>query len=360
MSDPLEVLAGLVAQPTTSFHEEQPARFVQESLNEAGLAAERDAYGNILCHYQRGKAALPVALVAHLDHPGLEIVQGGARRARAVLFGGVDPACFTQPVPVRLFAENGEVKGAIVGCRPAGPEIELDLEIPGPVTPGDFGVFDLPDFVRNGNTLSMRVADDLAGCAATLAVLARLASEERDGDVWGIFTRAEEVGLIGATLIARERRLPLETLMISIECSRELPGAHQGHGAVIRVGDARSTFHPEAEGLLIHAREWLARRAPEISIQRQLMSGGTCEATAFGVFGYRSTGLAFPLQNYHNVGDDQMIRPEIIDARDFLGGVELLLEATQVALSPPPPPRLEVLSQLADRHASRLRESSSR
>ena len=30
------------------------------------------------------------------------------------------------------------------------------------------------------------------------------------------------------------------------------------------------------------------------------MSGGVCEATAFAVFGYRTTGIAFPLGNYHN------------------------------------------------------------
>ena len=81
--------------------------------------------------------------------------------------------------------------------------------------------------------------------------------------------------------------------------------------------------------MLTAASERLAGRAPEFRVQRQLMSGGVCEATAFAVNGYRATGLAFPLGNYHNatthIGDvDGGVAAEYIELSDFLGGVDLI------------------------------------
>ena len=66
------------------------------------------------------------------------------------------------------------------------------------------------------------------------------------------------------------------------------------------------------------------------------MSGGSCEGTAFAVFGYRATGLAFPLVNHHNAttsipDPDGDVGAETIAFTDFLGGVELLAEAATTA-----------------------------
>ena len=57
------------------------------------------------------------------------------------------------------------------------------------------------------------------------------------------------------------------------------------------------------------------------------MSGGTCEATAFAMYGYRTTGIAFPLGNYHNDAPDGTIQAEVIHVDDFLGAVDLMVEA---------------------------------
>ena len=101
---------------------------------------------------------------------------------------------------------------------------------------------------------------------------------------------------------------------------------------MIRTGDALYTFDAEAEQALIVARDAIRRRDANFRCQRQLMSGGVCEGTAFAVWGYRATGVAFPLGNYHNattsVRDPQSgIGAEFIRVEDFLGGVELLAEA---------------------------------
>ena len=66
------------------------------------------------------------------------------------------------------------------------------------------------------------------------------------------------------------------------------------------------------------------------------MSGGTCEATAFGAYGHRATGLCLPLGNYHNMVDidgvaagtaDAVLGPEEISLDDFDGLVDLMLVA---------------------------------
>jgi endoglucanase len=176
-----------------------------------------------------------------------------------------------------------------------------------------------------------------------------------------VFTRAEEVGLAGATLVARERALAPETLVVSLEASRELPGATIGGGPVIRVGDRTSAFHPSGDALLRRAAVKLAERDVPVPVQRQLMAGGTCEATAFTVFDQMATGVALPLGNYHNCGPEFTIEAEYINRRDLIGAVELLVAAVEVATMP-----IEVspvrtrLTTRADGLSARLRESAAR
>ena len=171
---------------------------------------------------------------------------------------------------------------------------DVVFDLPAPV------VFDLPDFVLDGDTIRMRALDDLAGCGSILAALERVVSDKAETEMYAIFTRAEEGGLYGARLLAEAGTLPKETLVVSIESSPVIPGVAQGEGPVIRTGDAAYTFDADAEQVLIAARESIRGRDPDFKCQRQLMSGGTCESTAFAVFGYRATGIAYPLVNYHN------------------------------------------------------------
>jgi hypothetical protein len=67
------------------------------------------------------------------------------------------------------------------------------------------------------------------------------------------------------------------------------------------------------------------------------MAGGSCEATAFGAYGFRAAGLCLPLDNYHNMGNlDQVEKGsgkavpmlEEVALDDFHGLVDLLLIAT--------------------------------
>jgi endoglucanase len=332
----LEILKGLGECPAVSFMEGAVASYIQRFLQDLGLSVETDRHGNLITHLEGGNSSPegqpPIAFMAHMDHPGFEAVEEREGMVIARALGGVPQACFSQGIPVQVvMPDGGRLLGETSGSYGRESErmiaIQLreprNLEFPRPV------VYDLPDFHFDGDMVRMRALDDLAGCASILVAMQTLASEERAGDVYGVFTRAEEVGLIGARLLAEDGRLPADTLVVSLESSRTLPGAVIGEGPVIRVGDATFTFDAEAEGALIKAREELTERRADFKAQRQLMSGGTCEASGFRYYGYRTTGIAFPLGNYHNATPEGGVGAEYIHIDDFVGGVELIVQAAR-------------------------------
>ncbi len=359
--DVLAVLADLAACPTAPFHEAWIAQRIGAHLTGLGLPPTADPWGNLIVRVRRGEGAPPVALVAHMDHPGFEIVEAAEDGApRAGVLGGLIAPLFTGEPTLRFYPAGPDRPQLVrvVACVEAGPReryVTLDAS-GGTLPPGSFGVLDLPDLVRQGELLYLRAADDVVGCAAIVAALARIAAGSEPCDVWGVFTRAEEVGLIGATLLARARTLPAETLVVSLETSKALPGAEIGGGPVIRVGDISSAFHPEGDALLQQAGDRV--RAAGGLVQRQLMSGGTCEATTFNRHGYRATGISIPLGNYHNRTPEDRIGAEYVHAADVRGCVDLLSAIPAAAADPTPDERAQRFALMADRYDARLRESA--
>ena len=331
----LDFLARLGAQPAVAFHENGVATAVRGALTEIGVTWRTDNFGNIIAFVSGTNPSHnpPIAFMAHMDHPGFEIVGRDGDYLIGKASGGIPPGAFASGVPLQIILPAGRrLSAETVG--PHGVERErqalirltdadADVPIPSPA------VFDLPDFSIEDDHIVMRAADDLAGGGCILTALSALRDEPPAGDVYGVFTRAEEVGLVGARLLAEARTLPTDTLVVSLESSRTLPGAEIGGGPVIRVGDAGSTFNSDAESALIRARETLTARNTDFRCQRQLMSGGVCEASAFMAYGYRSTGVAFPLGNYHNGAPDGSIAAEYIHRDDYLNGAALITEAAR-------------------------------
>jgi endoglucanase len=137
--------------------------------------------------------------------------------------------------------------------------------------------------------------------------------------VYGLFTRAEEVGFVGAIQLARNEVLPKAVTVVSLETSSAKGGpATMGGGPIIRVGDRTSIFDPLATAQLTQIA-----KERGIPCQRLLMQGGTCEATAYQLYGYRTAGLCIALGNYHNCADDAKIAPEFVSLADIEGLVEL-------------------------------------
>ena len=327
----LDILARLGEQPAVAYWERGVASVILAILKEVGQEAQVDPFGNIIARIPgREPTEVPLALVAHMDHPGFEAVSVQDLHLIADALGGVPAASFEPGVPLQVVLSDGlRLPAATAGrwgddnARQVLIRLEepIDVELPRPI------VFDLTDFELDGELIRMRVADDLAGCGSILAALTQLSSRTPPGDVYGVFTRAEEVGLIGARLLAESGRLPADTLIVSVESSRVLPSAEQGGGPVIRVGDAGMTFSADAEAVLVRARESLQAESAGFRVQRQLMSGGVCEASAFARYGYKTTGIAYPLGNYHNSSSEGGVEAENININDFLGGIQLMTEA---------------------------------
>lgn len=333
----LRQVARTLACPTAPFREGAVIREVLHFVGERPHVALRvDRDGNLLLRRRNVRpSATPLVLVAHMDHPGFRAVASRARGRRhlvsATFLGGVRPEFF-RGARVRFFDPAGEVAARVDGVQRdrAGGGLTVLLVAAGPVTPGSFGMWDLPPFERRGPggaLLVSRAVDDLVGVAAALALLDAVDAIDprRRVDVRALFTRGEEVGFVGALAVAGSRRLPRGARILSLEASKALPHARQGDGPILRVGDRTSSFD---DTLL----RWMARTATRLAgpkgnrfaWQRRLMDGGTCEATAFQLFGFRCAALCVPLGNYHNMGDDGRIRAETIRLEDVIGLVRFL------------------------------------
>ena len=163
---------------------------------------------------------------------------------------------------------------------------------------------------------------------------------------------------MGAALLARSRAIPKRTTIISLEASRSRPIAEPGNGPVIRVGDLRSTFRWEAELLLHAGLARLRASTPNFKVQRQLMEGGTCEATAFSAFGYLCTGIALPLGNYHNMAPSGKFEPEYIHREDLAGAAELLIATVAASQDEVPNFLVERYGVVSTEYRRRLRRTA--
>ncbi|CAN5537694.1 M42 family metallopeptidase [soil metagenome] len=279
----LGVVEALAKQPTAPFHEDAVREEIETQLREMPhVEFQRDAFGNVVAYYQRGrKRTAEWGLAAHMDHPGW--VRG----------------------------EEGEME--FLGS--VAPRFRSD---PKKKSFGDFEMWDLPSFqVRDGHIHS-RACDDLIGCAEILCVFREL--EERGANVCcvGLFTRAEEVGFVGAIKLAKAEILPPSLTILSLETSTPRGTAEIGKGPIVRVGDKASTFDGPATARLLAAAV-----AEKIPVQRCLLDGGTCEATAYQLYGYTCAAASLALGNYHNVTPQGTIAAEFVAIDDFIGMVRL-------------------------------------
>lgn len=329
-TDPLSIARRMLAQPSAPFHEGRVMTAVAEVLDALGIPFRRDRYGNLIARHGRGRG--PVwALVAHTDHPGIEVTSVRGGTAHGTFLGGVRPESLPG-ARVLLYGEDGVGQPAtVLDMRMVRGEKRVRLLADNGQAPakGAFGTFDLPRPTVNRTRIAATAVDDLIGCATILSVLAAMRGEGGPGRVLGVFTRAEEVGFAGAQRVVEGNLLPWDAVVVSLEASMEMPGARRGMGPVIRVGDRASTFDGAVERHLHQTAQRLAKSEGGFRYQRQLMTGGTCEGSVFAACGYRTIGLAYPLLNYHNMTDDGGIAQEEVATGDYLGGVRLLAEAVR-------------------------------
>lgn len=275
----LEIAREILNQPTAPFHEESVRSAIRKLLEGLpGVSLQQDAFGNLIALYQGGGKAPEFAFAAHMDHP--------AYVGRKFL-GGVPESYRKTKPPTEKF--------------------------------GPFRMWALPAFQLRAGRIYSRACDDLIGCACIVAMLRELSKKRAKCAAYGLFTRAEEVGFVGAIQLAKKRVIPTETTIISLETSSRKGGpVKMGAGVIVRVGDRTSIFDSAATARLLDAA-----KSAEIPHQRALMQGGTCEATAYALYGYRTAAMCVALGNYHNCGPSNRIAPEYVSEADAVAMAEL-------------------------------------
>jgi putative aminopeptidase FrvX len=305
-------------EPTAPFHEAGMRRVIHDLLAPLPhVSVEQDEFGNLIARYRHGARPARWAFAAHMDHPGWVRPPGG-RPGEWTFLGGVpETVRESHKTMIREF--------------------------------GDFAMWDLPVTEVRDGILHARACDDQGGCAAIVAMFHELERLGAEAEVYGFFTRAEEVGFVGAIQLARSGTFQEPRLtVVSLETSAERAPARIGAGPIVRVGDKTSLFDTRAtEEILQIARD------SGITVQRCLMAGGTCEATAFQLYGLTSAGLCVALGNYHNVTPDGRIGAEYISLDDLAGLVALCRE---IALRTEPAGRTRVAELLKARLEKEIEE----
>lgn len=297
------ILKRILKQPTAPFHEYHVRKEIESLLSECpNVKLKRDRFGNLIATYKNGKRPSKEQWVlgAHMDHPGFVKTPGSAKRGSWDFLGGVSP----------------EV-------------VEMGIQMGLRKTRGGIATWNFPVTVTD-DKIEAPACDDLVGCAAIVATLWGLASLSIKTTVHAVFTRAEEVGFLGAWHIGKKWPFGDDAVFISVETSRPVNGAFMGEGPVLRVGDRLSIFDSEAIDVILKTSV-----AQGVRVQRTLLDAGACEATAIRACGHRSVGLSIPLGNYHNTDDAKNIAPEYVmmgDVKELVSLLKGLVGAKPVSL----------------------------
>jgi endoglucanase len=313
----------------------------------------------VIARLGSASAGRALVLAAHMDHPGFEVVRPlGDGRWVARFHGGVPGKYFREGIALRLLPGSSAAK---LGQR-LGEEKQFEVRTSPAVLPHaprpEYAVWELEDFALRNGHIHGRSCDDLVGVACILATLIELKRHRRRVHVLGVISRAEEVGFQGALTVAKAKLLPKNSLIISLETSKELPPTKMGRGVILRVGDRTSIFDSEATRFLGEVAAGLRAKDRAFQVQRALMFGGTCEATAYQEFGFQTAAVCVALGNYHNCHPAGRIAAEYVNLSDACGMVDLLVAAARqlpafARLTARLPARLDALLKKAQRNLRR-------
>lgn len=302
-------LLELTGLPTATGQEGRVSAWVERwARRRRTVDLSRDRYGNLLLKRVGARSRKPIYFTAHMDHPAFVVTeQLGPRRVLTDFRGGVQDAYFTD-ARVRLHLAGVEsCRGRVMNLvQPKSPtqDKQATIELVRPVVaePGDVLTWDLPAPKVTRGRLRAPACDDLAGLAAAIAAFEVLLKGKSAGvDVRVLLTRAEEVGFIGAIGACKSGIIPKAARLVALETSKSFVDSPIGGGPIVRVGDRTSSFDPDLTYRVGQVAQHIQQQDLDFKWQRKLMTGGTCEASAYQSYGYTATCLCLPLGNYHNM-----------------------------------------------------------
>ncbi len=319
--------------PTAPFREHWVSEKIESLLKKKRIPYFFDIYGNLYAG-ARSIKTIPknsFCFMAHMDHPGFHIdgpVSSSSKSTtyRATWYGGA-PFKKMRNAAVRIHSPenpNRHHLGRIIKLHPStkgsrGRKIEIRLNSKTELDKNSFGAFAFHPYRFQGDRISARVCDDLAGVVIALGALFDTLKSKK---TIAIFTRAEEVGFVGCWAMLKQAKLQKTLRFVSLEASKHLQDARLGKGPVIRLGDRSTLFNSKLTHYMWVVAEGLKKKKRSFKYQRRVLDGGSCEATALGIFKYNACGISVPLLNYHNDGPNAP-GPEIISFKDVQNAREL-------------------------------------
>jgi endoglucanase len=352
-------LLELTQIPTAAGREHRVVAWIRKWISQRpGVDLTVDPAGNLRGRIRRAGSGPPVYFTAHMDHPAFTVVDAKGAESVVLGFRGGVMEDYFKDARVTIHAADGArigatLRGRIDGPGPDGfPTYTAALDQPhSKIKAGDVATWELPPARIENGLLHTHVCDDLAALAAALAAYDILLQSESSQDVRLLFTRAEEIGFIGAIAACRDRTIEPGSRVLALENSRSFEDSPIGGGPIVRVGDRLSVFSPNLTAAVARRAEEIAgappptasqnlKELPPWKWQRKLMAGGACEATVFCTHGYEATCLCLPLGNYHNMADLSAVQAgknttparidsEFISVADFDGLVDLLIACGQ-------------------------------
>jgi putative aminopeptidase FrvX len=382
-----DTLKTLTSTPTASGKEHRIIAWITAwAASHPELTLSQDAAGNLSISRPAHHSASPIIIEAHMDHPAFVCTQvHSPTHITAEFRGGVHERFFPN-TPVRHWPTTANAKHSTspstntstsavghvhslsnstpkdnFGANDSEKHYHIHFPEPGPsaINPGDIITWDLPPALDDQGILRAPACDDLAGLAAAICAFDELLTLAKSGtyipDIRLLFTRAEEVGFVGAIAACKLGTIPKGARIIALENSKSFPESPLGAGPIVRVGDYTSTFDPDLTYKVGRIAQALASEDPAYKSQRKLMPGGTCEASAFLSYGYTATCVCLALGNYHNMNDATgRIEPEFISLCDFDNLVRLLVQVAlrldNPASSPSLKDRLDKLHETRQRY----------
>lgn len=348
----LRWLLDLTDLPTASGREHRVIEWITRWTSQRPvLALSADPHGNLTITH-RTKPALPRPLyfTAHLDHPAFVVERIIAPTVIELSFrGGVMDEYFKDAritLHTRAGPQPALLTGAIADTEPF-KRYTAELEDAADAAIGDVATWDIGPAQLIDGHIHTQACDDLAAAAAALAALDATLDDPAANPTL-LFTRAEEIGFVGAIGAVRGGAIPKNARFIALENSRSFPDSPIGGGPIVRVGDRISVFSPTLTDAIAKRAEEIAGGPPAPHAtqkqsdlpawkwQRKLMAGGACEASVFCNAGYEATCVCLPLGNYHNMADLAAVQAgtnttpprvgrEYIALSDFEGLVDLLI-----------------------------------
>ncbi|MBY0307123.1 MAG: hypothetical protein K2Q09_00130 [Phycisphaerales bacterium] len=365
----LQLALDLTQIPTAAGREHNVIAFIERWAAARPLDLARDEAGNLTLTIRGLKPSSepPLYITGHLDHPAFVVERTVGPGTLELSFrGGVMPVFF-EDAPITIHTRQGPIDAVLTGksdpSTPAGQHYLAEMGGPPlrggfPVSIGDIATWKLPPVqIDADGLLHTHACDDLAAVAAAMVAMDQLLAKRARGGAIGdyrlLFTRAEEIGFIGAIAACRLGTIPKGARVVALENSRAFPDSPVGGGPIVRVGDRMSVFTPWLTAACAHRAEQVFGHPATPSAsqtadahkakrpwQRKLMAGGACEASVFCHAGYDATCLCLPLGNYHNMphltelqagtydaskdGPARCAR-EFIHTQDYLGLVDLLV-----------------------------------